>query len=660
MASGIIRSYTLPAGHTSGGEGAHWSFEWTSTKKSAGVSTVTWYLYTRGRNSSPKTLNTGCWLDIAKNGVSTRVYAEEHTGDDASFVDVYRDSGTFEVEHNASGYASFTVNFEVYIYDKTRKKTSQLGVLDTLPAHATITSAPNFTDEDYPTIYYSNPAGVAVDSLQACIANSTGSTIYVPYRDIPVSDATYTFNFTEAERDALRSVSANTNSLAVRFYVKTVIDGETYLSSLPKTLSIVNADPIVTATAEDTNSATLALTGDHFKYVRYHSNVQVSMNAKAQKKATIIDTIGEGTYNNVETNSWTLLAIDSRGNSTRTVVTGTLIPYIRLTCNLIGNTPDTNGNMTLECSGNYFNGSFGAVNNTLQVQYRYKTITGSYGNWVDMNVTTNGNTYDATASLTGLSYRETYTFQARAVDKLDTVSTGENHIKSLPIFHWGKEDFVFEVPVSFAAGCVGCAEPEDPDGVDGDFNITGNLRLKGSGNYGNALYFGDGSYCYLKEESDDVLTIKSTGLNLNTSSLNFNQRSIAYGEWTPSLSSSAVSSYNTRRGWYQKLGSVVTIGFTIKANCNSGYDSTSISINGVPFTPSADASGGGMCSGAYVSGGFNFECWAINTSGTITARVQSCNNTSNANISTSASGCFYRSGGGEITIGGTICFLTSD
>lgn len=37
--------------------------------------------------------------------------------------------------------------------------------------------------------------------------------------------------------------------------------------------------------------------------------------------------------------------------------------------------------------------------------------------------------------------------------------------------------------------------------------ITGNLRLKGSGSYGNALYFGDGSYCYLKEDTDDHLYV---------------------------------------------------------------------------------------------------------------------------------------------------------
>ena len=44
----------------------------------------------------------------------------------------------------------------------------------------------------------------------------------------------------------------------------------------------------------------------------------------------------------------------------------------------------------------------------------------------------------------------------------------------------------------------------------GGGTITGDLRLKGGGNYGNTLYFGDGSYCYLREDSDDHLFIRAT------------------------------------------------------------------------------------------------------------------------------------------------------
>lgn len=189
--------------------------------------------------------------------------------------------------------------------------------------------------------------------------------------------------------------------------------------------------------------------------------------------------------------------------------------------------------------------------------------------------------------------------------------------------------------------------------------------MKGSGNYGNKIYMGDGSYVSFSEDTDDDLTIKATDINLNGnvyvngSPISSSGGGGTSGTWTPSLSSSAISSYTIRQGWYQQVGNVVTLGFNIKATCNSGYSSTSISISGLPITPRYDASGGGMCSGAYVSAGFNFECWVASTSGTITGRVQACNNTSAANLSTSASGLFYRNSGGEITLGGTICYITN-
>lgn len=43
--------------------------------------------------------------------------------------------------------------------------------------------------------------------------------------------------------------------------------------------------------------------------------------------------------------------------------------------------------------------------------------------------------------------------------------------------------------------------------------ITGNLTLKGSGNYGNRLNFGDGDYVHLYEISDDKLEIKASNIN---------------------------------------------------------------------------------------------------------------------------------------------------
>jgi hypothetical protein len=273
-----------------------------------------------------------------------------------------------------------------------------------------------------------------------------------------------------------------------------------------------------------------------------------------------------------------------------------------------------------------------------------------------MTVEEGDGSYLATATETGLDYKIAYEFECRAVDMLMSVSTESGLIKSIPIFHWSENDFVFEVPVTFNGGIDGLS-------FDGDLDVTGDLRLKGDGNYGNKLRFGDGDYCYISEPTDDDMLIHADKITLDASAGVYHGGYplpiVRYGIWTPSLNSAVVSSYTTQYGWYSKVNQAVTVGFCIKATCRSGYESTAISISGLPFTPMFSAAGGGMCSGAYVSGGFNFQCFVAETSGSITMRVQSCNHTSQTNLSTSASGCWYRSGGGEITLSGTITFMSN-
>lgn len=45
-------------------------------------------------------------------------------------------------------------------------------------------------------------------------------------------------------------------------------------------------------------------------------------------------------------------------------------------------------------------------------------------------------------------------------------------------------------------------------------NITGNLLLKGSGNYGNKINFGDGDYVHIAEIADDRMEIKATHIQM--------------------------------------------------------------------------------------------------------------------------------------------------
>ena len=486
---------------------------------------------------------------------------------------------------------------------------------------------------------------------------------------------------------------------------------------------------------KDTNSITKALTGDDSKLIRYVSTAKVEIGAKGRNYATIArQKVKNGTayheeytndlvtisFGNVPNGLFSFELEDSRGYISKPGrdlgAAGNFIYYFYPTCSIGNDKPDTHGNLTVKCKGSWFNSSFGAVDNSITVQYRYKPVSAEWTNteseWRSMTVTISGNSYEATASfaIPDFDYRAGYVYEARVKDKISTTYSTEYEVKSAAIFSWSDQDFEFNVPVKFNAGTEGVtgggevgdlsdyalktdiptvlpnpyaitingqtydgtrAVTVDVEGafaeggtIDGDLTITGDLRLKGSGNYGNTIYFGDGSYATLSEPSDDTLTFKATTINLNGKVfVNGNDigagGSGTSGTWTPSLSSSAISSYTVRQGWYQKVGNVVTLGFNIKATCNSGYNTTSISISGLPVTPRYDASGGGICSGAYVSAGFNFECWVASTGGTITGRVQSCNNTSAANLSTSASGLFYNSSGGEITLGGTICYITN-
>jgi hypothetical protein len=88
------------------------------------------------------------------------------------------DFGNITINHNADGSKSFTASIQVAVYGSSINCTgSARWALDTIARQANIVSAPNFTDEDNPTITYSNQAGSAATSLQACISLQVRKTI---------------------------------------------------------------------------------------------------------------------------------------------------------------------------------------------------------------------------------------------------------------------------------------------------------------------------------------------------------------------------------------------------------------------------------------------------------------------------------------------------
>lgn len=381
-------------------------------------------------------------------------------------VDVYNGtviySGTKRIYHDNSGNATFSVSVEAGVYwnwqfsGSPTVSGSKTFTLDRIPRAATLTAAPDFNDEGNPTITYSNPAGNAVTALDACIS-LTGEKDDIPYRSIPKAGTSYTFSLTDAERKILQDGTTTSNTRTVIFYVRTNINGTLYHATLYRTLTIVNAAPVLNPSIEDQNDDVKGVT-DGQALVRYMSLVDFEVGASGRKGATIVSqsvTCGDVTVQSasgelpaIQSGTFVFTATDSRGNTTTKQVDMPFVEYVSLSCSIGNNKPDTDGSFTLTATGTCYNGDIAAAgSNDLYVLCRYKVNGGDFSDWYDMQIVKGGNSYTATMDFSGLDYRTTYVFQCRAGDLLDIVNTDEVAIKSMPAFDWGADDFNFNVPV---------------------------------------------------------------------------------------------------------------------------------------------------------------------------------------------------------------------
>lgn len=214
--------------------------------------------------------------------------------------------------------------------------------------------------------------------------------------------------------------------------------------------------PTVSATCQDTNEKTLALTGNADALVRYASTASGSLSVAARNSASIKRITVAGTevplnatsyaITNVETNKVTVTATDSRGYSTSQTIEKTLVPYVQLTCNILrANRPVPSSNEAqIEVSGQYFAGNFGAADNALTLKYQNPS-----GDWVEVTPTidTAKNTYTASITVPDLDYRQAFSIPVQAEDKLFTATNTAQIMAGVPSFYWTKEFFQLNVPL---------------------------------------------------------------------------------------------------------------------------------------------------------------------------------------------------------------------
>ena len=699
--------------NTTAYKGRYLTFSWTATQNvAANTSTLSWQLVGAG---------TGSGYYMAGN--FKVVIAGETVYSSASRIELRNGtvvaSGTKTLTHNADGTKTFSASAQAGIYTVA----------------VNCTGSGNFTLNTIPRASTASNTNSVIGNWSTCTINAASTSFTHTVK------ATFgTITTTVAEKTAYPSISwsiptswysqipnakSGTATLTCQTY-----NGNTLIGTTTSTFSVsINEEdskPSISGFVYDTNDDTINLTGDDAKLIRYHSNAYCQASPVAVNYATINSTViqcgGDSfigtphTFNNVESGTFKFITTDSRGLTATFTETCTLVNYIHLTCVMKDNKPDTQGNFTFEVDGNCFNGNFGAATNTLTVQYRYKEGNGSYSTWQNMSVSRSGNTYQATVSITGLDYTKTYTFQAKAADQLESVTTDAVAVKSLPVFDWSGEDFNFNVPVNFSAGATGISgggglaygtcstiggtstkvvnSDDFGDTLETgksirvkfsyantvaspylNVNGTGAKLIKKYGSTGSVAYYWytgevidfvyDGSYWVMVNAAPATTTyygitkLQSTISNTDTVALTPGAvyDFVKQGTWTPTVT--GCSSYSIRQGWYMKIGDVVTIGWLVTGTFStSTTTSTTLTITGVPFTNGdALASGGGVVFNGWINTDGYFVGWAL---GGGTTQIQG----RTADSSHAAGGIglgtgLYNNPGATFTVSGTLTYSTA-
>lgn len=228
--------------------------------------------------------------------------------------------------------------------------------------------------------------------------------------------------------------------------------------TLTATASESRCKPTLSATVVDSNNTTIALTGDSTKLVKYKSTALITITTSAKNSASISSknvngtTVSGTTYSisDVSADSFTVTSTDSRGYSNSVTLRPTIVNYIPLTLNATIKRPQpTTGEVSLQYSGNYFNGNFGSVNNTLSVSYQYKLTSDSTytQGTTSISPTITNDTYSLLETILGntFNYQNAYDFILTVSDRLTTQTFTTSVTKGIPLFNWGDDFFKFNI-----------------------------------------------------------------------------------------------------------------------------------------------------------------------------------------------------------------------
>lgn len=387
------------------------------------------------------------YVQISLDGVVKTSYTLKNASPSQWSSAIRNTTGWLSVSNKTSGTTALSIR--IYSGSGSSRDTTYIYSLDIDPAASTI-SCTTVDIESNPTITI-NRASADFRHTLTYRFGTLAHTFIVKTSATRITDWTIPADFYAQ----IPNAQTGYGTLTCATYNGNTLIGET-TCQFYVTTNKERCKPSVSGTVVDTNSKTIAVTGDASKYlVRYKSNALCTISATTNKNAgsikakTINNTAVTGNtleIPNVETGVFDFWAKDSREYPNSDRETKTLIPYVKLTANVTGQRTDpTSGNATITIKGNYFAGNFGKQDNSLSVKYRLGS-----GSYITLTPTINKtkNEYSVSVSLSELDYTKAFTYEVVVQDALETVTKTLTIPKGIPVFDWGEDDFCFNVPVT--------------------------------------------------------------------------------------------------------------------------------------------------------------------------------------------------------------------
>lgn len=395
-------------------------------------------------------------------------------------------SGTTTVVHNDDGNKTVSVEIEVwtdsnpylpiYISGSGQVKLTQILRESTISATDANIGAVSMIAVNRKSAAYTHSIRYAFGGLSGYITADGG----VSASEVKLSSTYIGWTLPESFYAQIPNAKSGKCTLTCKTYSGSTQIGSAKTCTLTCVASESDCAPQVTASVAASDTITPTLTGSGTKLIRYCSDALCTISATARNSATlrqkrIAGQVIDGTSRTIsaiEADAVTFDATDSRGYTTSVTLPVDLVPYVKLTCRASSarETP-TGDKVMLYITGSWYNGSFGAADNTLTLKYK---VDGASA-WTVVTPTLTGNTYSAQVELTGVSYNETHTLSVAATDKISTVQVSGTIKRGVPVFDWGEHDFEFHIPVYFQGQTL-----EEMLALSGDA-ITGVLPISKGG-----------------------------------------------------------------------------------------------------------------------------------------------------------------------------------